>query len=82
MKARLDALIPLADALQASYARDTDLKLALKEAASAAARGANRTKGMIAKVGRAKWIGERSRDYPDGGAVLCSVLIENLSQRD
>ncbi|EMS74222.1 dihydroxyacetone kinase subunit L [Ruminiclostridium cellobioparum] len=81
-KTILDALIPLADVLQASYARDMNLKLALKEAASAAAKGANRTKGMIAKVGRAKWIGERSRDYPDGGAVLCAVLIENLSQLD
>lgn len=81
-KTILDALIPLADALQASYARQPDLKLAVKEAASAATKGANKTKGMIAKVGRAKWIGERSRDYPDGGAVLCSTLIENLSQRD
>jgi phosphoenolpyruvate---glycerone phosphotransferase subunit DhaL len=81
-KTILDALIPLSDALQTSYARDMNLKLALKEAASAAAKGANRTKGMIAKVGRAKWIGERSRDYPDGGAVLCAVIIENLSQRD
>ena len=80
-KTILDALIPLADALQASYAKDMNLKVALKEAASAAAKGANRTKGMIAKVGRAKWIGERSRDYPDGGAVLCAALIENLSQR-
>lgn len=81
-KTILDALIPLSDALQTSYARDMNLKIALKEAASAAAKGANRTKGMIAKVGRAKWIGERSRDYPDGGAVLCAVIIENLSQRD
>ncbi len=79
-KTILDALIPMADAFHTSYYKKKNLKLALKDAASAAKKGANKTKGMIAKVGRAKWIGERSRNYPDGGAILCSKLIENLAK--
>ncbi|HEY5584332.1 MAG TPA: dihydroxyacetone kinase subunit L [Ruminiclostridium sp.] len=81
-KTLLDALIPLADAFEASYNKGMGLQLAIKAAASAAKFGANRTKGMIAKVGRAKWIGERCRDYPDGGAVLCSIIIEALIEKD
>ena len=77
-KTILDALIPLHETLGAAYRKTGDLKISAEQAAEAAKEGAKTTKGMIAKVGRAKWIADRSRDYPDGGAVLCCQLMEVL----
>ena len=73
-KTILDALIPYADALEETYARTCNLRSSLQKAASSAQAGMERTKGMLAHSGRAKWLGERNREYPDGGAVLCCRL--------
>ncbi|HEY5582883.1 MAG TPA: DAK2 domain-containing protein [Ruminiclostridium sp.] len=78
-KTIIDALIPLSNAFEASYNENIDLKIALKEASKAAKQGAEDTKGMMAKVGRAKWKAERSQEYLDGGAVLCSIIITALA---
>lgn len=77
-KTILDALIPLAEAIESSFASSSDIRLAMKTAASAAENAANATKGMLAKVGRTKWIAERTKDYPDGGAILCSIVAQAL----
>ena len=49
-----------------------DLLEAVKDAASA---GAQSTKEMTAKYGRASRLGERSRGVLDAGAVSCSIII-------
>ena len=77
-KTILDALIPLHETLNAAYRQTSDLKISARQAADATKKAAKSTKGMIAKVGRAKWIADRSRDYPDGGAVLCCLMMEVL----
>ncbi|HEY5584337.1 MAG TPA: DAK2 domain-containing protein [Ruminiclostridium sp.] len=77
-KTILDALIPLAEIFEESFDTNLDIKLAMREAASAAEIGANETKGMLAKVGRTKWIAERTKGYPDGGAILCSIVAQAL----
>lgn len=77
-KTILDALIPLAETIESSYESNPDIRLAMKTAASAAEKAANDTKGMLAKVGRTKWIAERTRDFPDGGAILCSIVANAL----
>lgn len=81
-KTILDALIPYSNALNASYQHNRDIRAAARDAASAAKTAAKSTRGMIATIGRAKWIGERSRDYPDPGAVLCSLLADALAYPD
>ncbi len=73
-KTILDALIPYADALEEAYTRTRDLRSSLQESVSFAQAGMERTKGMLARSGRAKWLGERNKEYPDGGAVLCYRL--------
>lgn len=73
-KTILDALIPYADAFEETYARTCNLRGSLQEAVSSAQAGMERTKGMLARSGRAKWLGERNKEYPDGGAVLCYRL--------
>lgn len=78
-KTILDALIPMAETFENSFESNTDIKLALKEAALAAEKAANDTKGMLAKIGRTKWIADRTKDYPDGGAILCSIVVQALA---
>lgn len=77
-KTILDALIPLSEKIKLVYLNTGDLKLSVREALEAAKKGAKSTKGLIAKVGRAKWIADRSREYPDSGAVMCSQLFDAL----
>lgn len=78
-KTILDALIPMSEAYEASFNKNRDLKIAVKAACIAAKNGAEGTKGMIARVGRAKWIAERSQEYQDGGAMLCYIVISKLA---
>ncbi len=78
-KTILDALIPYAEAVEGAYARTGNLRIALQEAVSYAQEGMERTKGMLARSGRAKWLGERNKEYPDGGAVLCCRAARRIA---
>ncbi len=77
-KTILDALLPYSDAIEAHYAASGNLREAAIEAATAAKAGAEATKGMVAHTGRARWLGERNKEYPDGGAVLCQRIADFL----
>ena len=73
-KTILDALLPYSDAIEAHYVASGNLREAAIEAATAA----KATKGMVAHTGRARWLGERNKEYPDGGAVLCQRIADFL----
>lgn len=75
-KTVLDALIPLAEEFHASYARTGNLPEAARRACEAAVSGAMATKGCLARIGRAKWFAERSKNCPDGGAVFCALMMQ------
>lgn len=78
-KTILDALIPFAETLEGLFEENIPLSQAWKEAAAAAEKGMESTKGMTAKTGRAKWLDGRNKEYPDGGTVLCVRVIQGLS---
>ncbi len=77
-KTILDALLPYADALEATFAETEDLKSASLKAALAAETAAECTKGMVAQIGRAKWLGERANAFADGGATLWAIIARSL----
>ncbi len=79
-KTILDALVPMADALESEFDKGRPLKQAFAEAAKTAKTAADATAGMRAAIGRAKWLGERAAEYPDGGAVLCAVIAGKLAR--
>lgn len=81
-KTILDALIPLNDAFHDAYRRGNDLSVSFQIAARQAKMAAKATKGMVAMVGRAKWAGERSRDFPDPGAVMCALIADAIAFPD
>ena len=80
-KTVLDALYPFADSLESSFTETGNLLTSLNKATEAARAGMETTKGMQAKVGRARWLGERSMAAPDGGAMLCVYIVERLAQQ-
>lgn len=79
-KTILDALIPMAEAVETAFAGGADLKTAFAAAAETASKAADNTAGMKANVGRAHWLGERAAVYPDGGAVLCAIVAKGFIQ--
>lgn len=77
-KTVLDALCPFAETLVREYAETADFTLAYDKALDAARAGLESTRGMVAAVGRARWLGERAAEACDGGAYLCVCILENI----
>jgi dihydroxyacetone kinase-like protein len=78
-KTLLDALVPVADALEEDVAAGTDAPPTLRRLAKVARRSADQTSMLQARRGRASYTGERSIGSPDPGAVAVAVILERLS---
>jgi phosphoenolpyruvate---glycerone phosphotransferase subunit DhaL len=78
-KTMVDALLPAVEALEQA----SDLDSGLHAAAAAAERGMQDTIPLVARKGRASYLGERSRDHQDPGATssyyLCQTAAEALT---
>jgi dihydroxyacetone kinase len=79
-KTLADALIPCAEAWTAAAQRGTPFPAAFRAAAEAAVAGAEQTKHIVARMGRAENAGERSLGYPDAGACALGVIFTELSK--
>ncbi len=75
-KTMLDALGPACDALDLALTDGRPLDEALQAAAQAAARGRDATVPMVARKGRASYLGERSAGHQDPGASSAALLME------
>jgi dihydroxyacetone kinase-like protein len=75
-KTMYDALAPAVEALERSLAVDGSLALGLEAARYAAAAGRDATTPMLARKGRASYLGERSVGHQDPGAASVALLIE------
>lgn len=79
-KTLLDALIPTVESLKSSAEAGEEMLAAMKKAAQAAVDGAEKTKEMVASKGRASYVGERSINYPDAGAVAIGVIFTGITK--
>ena len=75
-KTMLDALGPACDALDEAVAAGGSLDDALRAAAAAAAAGRDATEPLVARKGRASYLGERSAGHVDPGAASATLLVE------
>src|SRR4051794_16580370 len=75
-KTMYDALAPAVDALDEALAADVPLPAALAAARDAAAAGRDATIPMLARKGRASYLGERSVGHQDPGATTVALLLE------
>jgi dihydroxyacetone kinase-like protein len=78
-KTMVDALGPAVVALSASTEEGISLADALDAAAEAANAGRDATKPLVARKGRASYLGERSADHMDPGATSAAILIQALA---
>ncbi|MBC3193087.1 dihydroxyacetone kinase subunit L [Pseudonocardia sp. C8] len=74
-KTMIDALSPAVAALAEAVAAGRPLAEALRDAAVAAERGRDATTPMVARKGRASYLGERSAGHQDPGATSAALLI-------
>ena len=79
-KTLVDALKPCADALEAAAKAGDKMKVGLEKGAKAAVAGAEATKTVVAKLGRAGTVGEKSIGYPDAGAYGLGVIFTELAK--
>ena len=75
-KTMLDALLPACDALEAALAGGADLADGLQAAVEAGRAGRDATTPMVARKGRASYLGERSAGHVDPGATSSVLLLE------
>lgn len=74
-KTMVDAMAPAVAALEAGI---DDLPAALDAAAAASAAGRDRVTPLVARKGRASYLGERSAGHQDPGATSTTILFESL----
>lgn len=79
-KTMLDALVPAVEALDAALAGGAGLGAALGSAAEAAAAGRDATTALVARKGRASYLGERSAGHQDPGATSVTMLIASAAK--
>jgi len=79
-KTMYDALAPAVEALEQALADDVRLPDALRAAQVAAEAGRDATTPMLARKGRASYLGERSVGHQDPGATTVALLLEAAAQ--
>ncbi len=79
-KTLIDALIPCAGSWTESAKNCVDAKTAFEAGAEAAVAGAKLTEKIVARMGRAGTVGDRSLGYPDAGAYGLGVIFTEIAQ--
>jgi dihydroxyacetone kinase len=78
-KTLVDALAPCVDSWLDSASNGVDVKTAFEKGAESAVKGAEYTKEIVARMGRAGTVGERSLGYPDAGAHALGVIFTEIA---
>jgi phosphoenolpyruvate---glycerone phosphotransferase subunit DhaL len=78
-KTMVDALIPARDAFSAAVAEGASFEEALTRSAQAAEEGMLATTPLVAKKGRASYLGERSAGHQDPGATSSYLLVKTAA---
>lgn len=79
-KTMVDALTPAVAALKAAAAEGASLPEALQRSAQAAEQGMLATTPLVARKGRASYLGERSAGHQDPGATSSHLLLQAAAE--
>lgn len=79
-KTLLDALWPAIEALEAAHKNGKDLAGALADAATAAEAGAEATRPLRSKFGRAAWMQDRTVGVKDAGAAVAAIVLKSIAE--
>jgi dihydroxyacetone kinase-like protein len=78
-KTMMDALVPAVEAFSAAAASGNSVSEAMNDAAAAAETGAESTRDLVARYGRAKYLGDKTLGCPDAGATSMALLFRGFS---
>jgi len=78
-KTLMDTLLPASQSFSHAVAEGKSFGDALEIMKSAAIQGKEATIDMVAKLGRASRLGERSRGVPDAGATSCELILVTMA---
>jgi dihydroxyacetone kinase-like protein len=78
-KTMVDALIPARDALAGAVAEGLPFGESLRRSADAAEAGMRATIPLVARKGRASYLGERSAGHQDPGATSSYLLLKTVA---
>jgi dihydroxyacetone kinase-like protein len=79
-KTLIDAYAPALEAFSAVTAKGESFDAALDALIVAAEKGRDGTIDLVAKIGRASRLGERSRGVLDPGAASCAIILRSLAE--
>ncbi|MEN8259568.1 MAG: dihydroxyacetone kinase subunit DhaL [Pseudomonadota bacterium] len=79
-KTMLDVLIPVAEYLRQAAAESAALRDVLENTSRVAVAGMESTRDMLARKGRASFLGERTRGHIDAGARTGQLMICALTE--
>lgn len=78
-KTLIDTLVPALATYKEELDAGSDFALALEKMCEAAEKGKDSTIDLVAKIGRASRLGERSRGVLDAGATSCFLIIQTMA---
>lgn len=78
-KTMVDAMAPAVDAIEEAVSAGETLAAATRAGAAAARGGREATIELVARKGRASYLGERSKGHQDPGATSTAYLFEALA---
>lgn len=78
-KTLIDTLVPAIEAFDAANAAGQPFGTSLDALVAAAEKGRDSTIDLVAKIGRASRLGERSLGVLDAGATSCAIILKELS---
>jgi dihydroxyacetone kinase-like protein len=79
-KTMYDAMAPAATAFRAAIEKGADAQAAARAAFEAAAAGRDATADLVARKGRASYLGDRSIGHVDPGAASTALMFEALAE--
>lgn len=79
-KTLIDTLYPAKEAFKKALEGKQGYAEALQAMAAGAQEGKEHTKELVAKIGRAARLGERSKGFLDAGATSCCIILETMSK--
>ena len=79
-KTLLDTLVPAVEAFDTVTAEGRSFAEALDALVAAAETGRDSTIDLVARIGRASRLGERSLGVLDAGATSCAIILKELSE--
>jgi dihydroxyacetone kinase-like protein len=78
-KTIMDVLVPAVAAYESAAIKGASFQDALAQMADAAENGKESTRDLIAKIGRASRLGERSRGVLDAGATSGAMVLQTMA---